>query len=85
MIGAVPNADWVDDRSLTDHGFIYTGQTIVEPNLWTFERPPAPFETSLPGIFAVGDVRAESVKRVASAVGESSICVQFVHDALAES
>ena len=51
---------------------------------WPLGRAPALLETSLPGVFAVGDVRASSVKRVASAVGEGSICIQFVHRCLAE-
>ncbi len=51
---------------------------------WPLTRAPYLFETSLPGVFAVGDVRANSVKRVASAVGEGSICIQLVHKALSE-
>jgi thioredoxin reductase (NADPH) len=54
------------------------------PSKWPLARPPYPFETSQPGIFAVGDVRCGSVKRVASAVGEGSACVQYVHQFLAE-
>jgi len=50
---------------------------------WSLQRAPYPLETNVPGVFAVGDVRAESVKRVASAVGEGSMCIQFVHRALA--
>ena len=51
---------------------------------WPFARPPMLFETSRPGVFAIGDVRANSVKRVAAAVGEGSVCIQLVHKALAE-
>src|SRR4029078_13442031 len=51
---------------------------------WPLSRPPPLFETSMPGVFAVGDVRSTSVKRVASAVGEGSVCIQLVHKVLAE-
>ena len=51
---------------------------------WPLHRPPLLFETSLPGVFAVGDVRAGSIKRVAAAVGEGSVCIQLVHKVLAE-
>src|SRR5205823_14834678 len=67
-------------------GFVKTGQDLRPADLtaWPLQRPPLLLETSVPGIFAVGDVRAGSVKRVASAVGEGSICVQLVHRVLAE-
>ena len=85
MIGATPNSDWTDDRIKKDQrGFICTGIDMVGSEKWPLERQPNPFETSLPGIFAVGDVRSGSVKRVASAVGEGSVCVQFVHQVLTE-
>ncbi len=85
MIGAVPNTGWVSDRVQTDDkGFICTGAATKEQCRWPLtDRDPGLFETSLPAIFAIGDVRAESVKRVASAVGEGSICIQFVHQVLA--
>lgn len=85
MIGAAPNTDWVRDRVLTDeNGFVCTGPLVVEEGRWPLDRTPHNFETSLPGVFAVGDVRAGSVKRVASAVGEGSVCVAAVHQVLAE-
>jgi thioredoxin reductase (NADPH) len=67
------------------NGFICTGSEVTRPESeqpWTLSRPPYPLETSCPGIFAVGDVRATSTKRVASAVGEGSTVVQFVHQTL---
>jgi thioredoxin reductase (NADPH) len=89
MTGADPNTDWLkgcvvmDDRS-----FIKTGTDISSDELaatdWGLARRPYLMETTIPGVFAVGDVRSSSVKRVASAVGEGSICVQLVHKALAE-
>ncbi|HEX8568729.1 MAG TPA: FAD-dependent oxidoreductase [Caulobacteraceae bacterium] len=73
MIGAAPCTDWLRDTvELDEHGFVATGGP-----------GRSPFETSLPGVYAVGDVRAESVKRVASAVGEGSVVVQAVHQRLA--
>jgi thioredoxin reductase (NADPH) len=72
--------------ALDEKGFIKTGQDLGRDDLtgWPLERAPHLLETSMPGVFAVGDVRAGSVKRVASAVGEGSICVQLVHRVLAE-
>ncbi len=85
MIGAIPNSAFVRDCVMTDEkGFICTGNEVANTSEWKQHRLPHPFETSLPSVFAVGDVRADSVKRVASAVGEGSICVQFIHRVLAE-
>ena len=74
---------------LDEKGFVKTGTDLGADDLraasWPLERPPYLFETSLPGVFAVGDVRASSTKRVAAAVGEGSACVQLVHKVLAES
>ena len=82
MAGADPNTEWLQGSlALDTKGFIKTGSAIQDR--WTLERSPYPLETSLPGIFAVGDIRAESVKRVAAAVGEGSMVVQFVHKVLA--
>jgi thioredoxin reductase (NADPH) len=81
MTGADPNTAWLGGcLALDAKRFINTGADIAE---WPLRRPPFPLETSLPGIFAVGDIRANSVKRVASAVGEGSMAVQFVHQVLA--
>jgi thioredoxin reductase (NADPH) len=83
MTGADPNTKWLCGRLALDaKGFIQTGADAR--NGWSLERAPYLLETSLPGVFAVGDIRAESVKRVASAVGEGSMVVQFVHKVLTE-
>jgi thioredoxin reductase (NADPH) len=86
FIGAEPHTEWLDGMVERDkRGFIYTGPAV--PGRVTLpagpERDRFLLETSLPGVFAVGDARAGSVKRVASAVGEGSIAVQFVHQYLA--
>jgi thioredoxin reductase (NADPH) len=89
MTGASPNTEWLNNCvAIDDKGFIKVGADITRDELasarWPLTRQPYLFETSLPGVFAVGDVRANSVKRVAAAVGEGSICVQLIHKALAE-
>jgi thioredoxin reductase (NADPH) len=87
FIGAIPYTDWVGDVVARDeHGFILTGPDLTEHDLrgWPLERPPYLLEASVPGVFAAGDVRHGSVKRVASAVGEGSVAVMFVHRYLAE-
>jgi thioredoxin reductase (NADPH) len=89
MTGAVPNTDWLQGCvALDDKGFVRTGADLGAEDLagsnWSLARAPYLLETSLPGVFAVGDVRSGSVKRIASAVGEGSICVQFVHRTLPE-
>jgi len=87
MTGASPNTGWLDRCvALDDKGFVKTGPELGHEDLagWPLGRAPHLLETSRPGIFAVGDVRSSSVKRVASAVGEGSICVQLVHRVLAE-
>ena len=89
MTGADPNTSWLDGCvALDDKGFIKTGIDLSPDNLsaasWPPTRQPYLLETSLPGVFAVGDVRGDSVKRVASAVGEGSIAISFVHKALHE-
>jgi thioredoxin reductase (NADPH) len=82
MAGADPNTEWLQGSLALDaKGFIKTGAEVQDG--WPLQRSPYPLETSLPGVFAVGDIRAESVKRVAAAVGEGSMAVQFVHKALA--
>jgi thioredoxin reductase (NADPH) len=89
MTGAVPNSSWLNGCVTCDQiGFIKTGLDLTTADLakaqWPLKRPPFLLETSMPGVFAVGDIREGSVKRVASAVGEGSIAVSFVHQALAE-
>jgi len=85
MLGAVPNTEWLRDCGvlLDDNGFVGVGGAARDAG-WPLERSPSVLETSRPGIFAVGDVRAGSIKRVASAVGEGSIAVSAVHQVLAE-
>jgi len=85
MIGAVPKTSWLPPEIARDEkGFIITGQELVKRKLWHEDwRPPFYLETSCPGIFAAGDARSGSVKRVASAVGEGSMAVAFVHEYLA--
>jgi thioredoxin reductase (NADPH) len=85
MTGAVPSTTWLEDCLVLDeNGFIKTGPDLTPDELlhWGLPRPPHLLETSLPGVFAVGDVRSGNVKRVASAVGEGSIAVSFVHQVL---
>ncbi len=89
MAGAIPNTQWLGGCVLLDSkGFIKTGTDLAPEALtnagWPLTRPPHLLETSLPGVFAVGDVRAGNVKRVASAVGEGSIVVAAVHQVLRE-
>jgi thioredoxin reductase (NADPH) len=83
MTGACPNTAWLNGCvEMDSKQFIKTGSDIADN--WHLGRPPYMLETSLPGVFAVGDVRAGSLKRVAAAVGEGSMAVQFVHRVLAE-
>jgi thioredoxin reductase (NADPH) len=89
MTGAIPNSAWLEGCVACDGaGFIKTGSDLSAEDLahanWPLARAPFLLETSLPGVFAVGDVRGGNVKRVASAVGEGSIAVSFVHQVLAE-
>ena len=88
MAGAVPRTEWLQDCLVLDKkGFIITGQELFgyDECQWPLERSPLLLETSIPGIFAVGDARAGSVKRVASAVGEGAMAVHLIHRFLAES
>ena len=89
MTGADPNTDWIAGcLALDDKKFVKTGPDLLPEDLaskhWSLARRPYLMETSTPGVFCVGDARSSSVKRVASAVGEGSICVQLVHQALQE-
>ena len=90
MTGAAPNTRWLDDGciALDTKGFIKTGLDLLPDNLnsagWPLARQPYLLETSMPGVFAVGDVRGGSIKRVSSAVGEGSIAISFVHQVLRE-
>jgi thioredoxin reductase (NADPH) len=89
MTGADPNTRWLEGCVALDaKGFIKTGPDLSPEELsaahWPLARSPYLHETSLPGVFAVGDVRGGSIKRVASAVGEGSIAISFVHQVLQE-
>jgi thioredoxin reductase (NADPH) len=89
MTGAVPNTNWLNGcLALDEKGFVRTGTELAATDIassgWPLMRQPYMFETTVPRVFAVGDVRCGSVKRVAAAVGEGSACVQLVHRALAE-
>jgi thioredoxin reductase (NADPH) len=85
FIGALPYTDWLDGFVARDRrGFVLTGPDMkISGNAWNLAREPFLLETSEPGVFAIGDVRANAIRRVASAVGEGSIAVQFVHRFLA--
>ena len=86
FIGARPHTDWLDGvLARDDHGFLRTGPDLTEADLrdWPLDRAPFLLEASVPGVFVAGDVRHESVKRVASAVGEGSVAVAFMHRHLA--
>lgn len=87
FIGAAPRTDWLGDQVVRDaHGFIVTGPDLDparDLKSWPLERAPFLLEASVPGVFAAGDVRHESVKRVASAVGEGSVAITFIHRYLA--
>jgi thioredoxin reductase (NADPH) len=84
FIGAAPRTEWLDGVLVRDsRGFVVAGPDLAVdgafPSGWILERPPFHLETSVPGVFAAGDVRAESAKRVASAVGEGAMAVMLVH------
>ena len=87
FIGAQPRTDWLGDVRRDDRGFVLAGPDLSlngsRPSDWPLDRDPYLLETSIPGVFVAGDVRANSIKRVASAVGEGSMAVQFVHQYLA--
>jgi thioredoxin reductase (NADPH) len=85
FIGAVPRTDWLPaEIEKDDKAFVRTGLSLAESPHWTAKRQPFLLETSRPGVFAAGDVRSGSIKRVASAVGEGAMAVQFVHEYLKE-
>ena len=89
MTGAVPSTAWLANCvALDEKGFVKTGPDLSRDDLaaarWPLPRPPHLLETSLPGVFAVGDVRSGNIKRVASAVGEGSIAISMVHQVLSE-
>ncbi|MFE3289987.1 FAD-dependent oxidoreductase [Rhodococcus sp. NPDC059234] len=90
FIGAAPRTDWLDGVVVRDdHGYVVSGPDLVvdgkRPRGWELDRLPQHLETSVPGVFAAGDVRSDSAKRVASAVGEGAMAVMLVHRYLAKS
>jgi thioredoxin reductase (NADPH) len=86
FIGALPNTDWLGGAVARDErGFVLSGRDLARADApWRLERDPLPLETCVPGVFAAGDVRYGSVKRVASAVGEGAMAVQLVNEYRAE-
>jgi thioredoxin reductase (NADPH) len=83
FIGAAPRTDWLEGVLARDErGFILAGQDVIDRG-WPLARDPYVLETSVPGVFVAGDVRARSIKRVASAVGEGSMAVSLIHEYLA--
>ncbi|MGW5195249.1 FAD-dependent oxidoreductase [Kribbella sp. NPDC004138] len=84
FVGAIPRTDWLGDAVVRDaKGFVVTGPDLIALNRWALPRPPYALETSVPGVFAAGDVRLDSMKRVASAVGEGAMSIYLVHRFLA--
>jgi thioredoxin reductase (NADPH) len=85
MIGAEPRTEWLPPEIRRDaEGFVLTGPDLVDTDAWPLDREPLLLETSMPGVFAAGDIRHGSVKRVASAVGEGSVAIQLLHQYFAD-
>ncbi len=86
FIGQQPRTAWLEGIVARDErGFVLTGPQVDASHGWNLDRTPFLLESSLPGLFAAGDVRHDSVKRIASAVGEGAMAVRFVHEYLAGS
>jgi thioredoxin reductase (NADPH) len=87
MIGGEPHTRWLGDEIARDRqGYLITGRDLLELGSarWELDREPLPLETSMPGVFAAGDVREGAIKRVASAVGDGATVVRLVHEHLRE-
>jgi thioredoxin reductase (NADPH) len=86
-IGGEPRTQWLPAEVQLERGYIRTGRDVVrdigQPASWPLERAPLPLETSVPGVFAIGDARYRSMKRVAAAVGDGATAVRLVHEYLA--
>jgi len=86
LIGGEPRTQWLPDTIQREQGYMMTGQDVVRdgahPSRWPLDRAPLPLETSVPGVFAAGDVRYRSIKRVASAVGDGATVIRLVHEYL---
>ena len=86
MIGGEPRTQWLPDGIQLEDGYVLTGRDVRRdralPSRWSLQRSPLPLETSMPGVFAAGDVRFRSIKRVASAVGDGATAVRLVHEYL---
>ena len=85
FIGQQPRTAWLEGVAACDErGFVLTGSDVADGHGWNLDREPGLLESSLPGVFAAGDVRHRSIKRIASAVGEGAMAVQLVHEYMAE-
>jgi thioredoxin reductase (NADPH) len=84
FIGAEAETSWLPaDIARDSHGYVLTGEDVVRAKRWSEDRDPYLLESSIPGVFACGDVRLSPIKRVAAAVGEGSMAIAFVHQFLA--
>ena len=87
LIGGEPRTQWLPDAVQLEQGYILTGRDVVrdgaQSSRWPLDRAPLPLETSMPGVFAAGDARYRSIKRVASAVGDGATAVRLAHEYLA--
>ena len=83
LIGGEPHTQWLPATIQREHGYILTGRDVAQTPGWPLDRSPLPLETSVPGVFAAGDARYRSIKRVASAVGDGATAVRLTQEYLA--